>query len=312
MNYIDYNKLKKQLDFKPKKSRLFLHIIEDLFLLFISLYLIRSNSLIAAVVGQIALAFFYFRSFTLMHDAVHGALLENSTWNHFFGYIYASFCILPYRAWCDDHIQHHKWSGNVDMDPSMKIVKDFPKNSEFKNKIISFFWRSWIPLLGVIQYLVFWGSAFDRNKNSVKRVSSTFLQFVLIFGLLGSSSYFFGIGNIFLSLFFYLMIVEIINFPHHIGMGYRHKGSTDQKVFDQYSSARSCHYPKWFSFFALNNFNYHIEHHMFPTLPWYELLNARSLIKPILNKKYNEVQANGWILKARSKNLGSILFERII
>src|SRR5690606_35780940 len=71
-------------------------------------------------------------------------------------------------------------------------------------------------------------------------------------------------------LFLYLVMVEVINFPHHLELP-QYEGEHKLKVWDQFLISRSCHYPKWFSHFVLNNFNLHAEHHLFPQAPWYML-----------------------------------------
>jgi fatty acid desaturase len=57
------------------------------------------------------------------------------------------------------------------------------------------------------------------------------------------------------------------------------------------------------------NFNFHIEHHLFPNLPWYRLRAARRLIKPTLGVGYRRARGLGWLMRERKRNLVDVLSQ---
>src|SRR5262249_24453129 len=106
-----------------------------------------------------------FRCFALMHDAVHGSLTKNEFVNDFIGIIAGSFCFLPFLPRRKIHLKHHFWAGNIEKDPTMKIVKDFSRRPDQKRYLLDFAWRSWLPILALMQHLVFWISALGQWKD---------------------------------------------------------------------------------------------------------------------------------------------------
>jgi fatty acid desaturase len=85
--------------------------------------------------------------------------------------------------------------------------------------------------------------------------------------------------------------------------------TTDRKLplWEQAHSTRSCYYPRGISEFLVLNFNFHIEHHLFPTLPWYRLRRARALVKPVLGDGYTEEVGVTWNLRRRAEDMGRVL-----
>ena len=49
-------------------------------------------------------------------------------------------------------------------------------------------------------------------------------------------------------------------------------------------------------------FNFHIEHHFFPSLPWFRLRRASHLLKQDLGDAYNESLGFDWSLENRKKD----------
>jgi fatty acid desaturase len=103
----------------------------------------------------------------------------------------------------------------------------------------------------------------------------------------------------------YLAMVEVINLPHHLRLP-RLPGEGKLSLWNQHQVSRTCVYSSWFSSFVLLNFNYHAEHHMFPTLPWYELPKAHALVQKAQPKGYYLCNGHEWIRENRQKNLKEV------
>src|SRR2546423_1704170 len=75
---------------------------------------ISGRDVAGAALFSASLAVFYFRSFSLMHEAVHGSITPRRRWNDWIGLVYGVFCFLPFEHWRDIHLLHHQWAGNVE------------------------------------------------------------------------------------------------------------------------------------------------------------------------------------------------------
>jgi fatty acid desaturase len=78
-------------------------------------------------------------------------------------------------------------------------------------------------------------------------------------------------------------------------------------IWHQYRATRSCYYPRGVSELFVLNFNFHIEHHLFPALPWYRLRRARELVRSALGERYQEAIGIAWNIEHRTRDLQSIV-----
>jgi fatty acid desaturase len=250
-----------------------------------------------------------FRNFSEMHEAVHGIASEKKWLNDLTGVMSGALCLLPFSQWRTIHLQHHYWSGNIEKDPVMALVRRFPLWPERVRKLCTFFWQIWIPILSIFQYFVFW---FHCTKCLLKdSLSPLAVSSVLSTPIIWSICIFMMRPGSFLSVILpaaalYLIAVEVVNFPHHLGLP-QNQGDTKLPVWEQHLTARSCIYPRFFSRFVVLNFNYHVEHHMFPDAPWYYLSELHSVIFKELEGQYNSDPQFGWIMRNRPRSLEEVL-----
>lgn len=255
------------------------------------------------------LAALIFRNFSLMHDAVHRAVSKSQYINDLSGVISGSICLLPFEPWRKSHLEHHSWSGNIDKDPVMGLVKGYPHFDPKLQKTLNFFWRLWVPTLAVMQYGLFYLLAtkiFIAKRDSLKVLLSLLSPLLLW----GSLIYFlptaFTLTILFPAFLLYMIAVEVVNFPHHLQLP-QFEGDVRFPVWEQYKTSRSCIYPLWFAQHIVLNFNYHIEHHMFPDVPWYHLPKLHQEIKLAIGSDYNTDPSFGWIIENRPKNLEDVV-----
>lgn len=309
MDKKNYLHLRKQVNFKLKNHFLLLHILQDTTLIAIASALLYSFSDTAWKYLTIPLfSILMFRNFSLMHEAVHGVVSKNKLINDTVGVIAGGLCLLPYEPWKQVHLEHHYWSGNIEKDPVMALARTFPQWNEKLKISLGFFWKAWIPLLALLQYGVFWilsSAKFLKNPSSLKLLAS------VLFPLLGAVVFCVTLGThhvltlLMPAVFLYLLAVEVVNFPHHVGLPYV-DDDHHLPVWEQHITARSCVYPNWISKFIVLNFNYHIEHHMFPDAPWYCLDQLHSLVSADLKDQYNTDPQFVWIKENRVKSLSAL------
>jgi len=248
-----------------------------------------------------------FRAFSLMHEAVHGVLHTNNEINKSAGLVYGAICGLPFFGWKKSHLLHHFWSGNLDKDPVMAFLRIYPRLPPIVKSVLNCSWKLWVPILAVIQNLIFWTLCVRAAKREAD-VASLFLMvgigtlWSMVLLNFPSSVVFFGWLP---GLYGYFLLTEIVNFPHHLQL----VGSYGEKHFpfwEQDATARSCLYPKWISSYLTLNFNYHAEHHLFPNLPYWELPKIHDLIKS--DRSSLRIDQNfEWIKSNRTSNLQFVL-----
>jgi len=119
----------------------------------------------------------------------------------------------------------------------------------------------------------------------------------------------FTFANVAPGIVLYLVMVEVINFPHHLELP-QNRGDKTLHFWEQHHISRSCLYPKWVSKFFLNNFNLHAEHHIFPKAPWYKLDQIQNEVQTALGSEYNHSHKSEWILKNRKKDIEELLIYK--
>lgn len=317
MDKSEYSELRKRLDFNLRYRWLIGHVLVDLLLAAPAIFLVWKGGLrftpshLATSLGAAgALAILYFRSFAMMHEAVHGLISTNKRWNDLGGLIYGALCFLPFEQWRNIHLVHHYWAGNVEKDPVRKLTLVYKKPQTFMHNVFSVMWRSWLPILATLQTCVFWVESAVRYRQ--KPGFSAFLGLVMPIAFWGTAFAAAGWRTSLLvllpSVILYFWLVEVVNFPHHTDLP-QYEGETKLSLWDQYKIARSCFYPKVLEKWVLLNFNYHTEHHLFPTLPWYQLEElSRELRLKIPD--YNYSIGNAWIKRNRKRPLRDVCLSQ--
>jgi beta-carotene ketolase (CrtW type) len=192
--------------------------------------------------GTAWMTFLYTGLFITAHEAIHGSVWRgHRTLNTWLGrFVMLIYALLPYDRLRSKHFQHHKTPGRS-QDPDYHGEKD--------------------GRFGL------WYLHFMRNYVTVGQV----LGMAVIFNVLFHG---FGVPLVNLILFWagpaLLSTVQLFLFgtflPHREPDG----GYTNRH------HARSNTYPVWLSFLTCYHFGYHLEHHRFPNVPWWQLPQARA------------------------------------
>lgn len=259
-------------------------------------------------VAILPVAIVMFRNFSLMHDAVHKAVSSHRGLNDGVGELAGCLCFLPFETWKRSHLEHHLWSGNIEKDPVMALRVNLPKASHFLQDLLTVCWRLWVPTLAVLQYVLFWVLSFrktiqDKSIISILRLIGPILFWTAVFALSSSKMIYLGLVP---GMLLYFIAVEVVNFPHHLQLPMT-EGEMRYPIWQQYKSSRTCIYPRWFARFFVLNFNYHVEHHMFPDIPWHMLDQIHDLVRAELGTDLNLDTNLSWILQNRSKSLLEVI-----
>ncbi|HEX4352346.1 MAG TPA: fatty acid desaturase, partial [Polyangiales bacterium] len=223
------------------------------------------------------------------------------------------FCFMPYYPWKYIHTEHHVWAGNVDRDPGLALVRRARDRGELPG-VLRRAWRSWFPLGGFAQHIVYWSYPLVARKKKtlsgprlLRCVLSVALLIVWYVGLTVCFPKLITFVHFAPAIFLYLMLVELVNIPHHVGLT-----SFQERLplWRQHLPTRSCNYPPIVSELLVLNFNFHIEHHLFPNLPWYRLRRARRFVKAAMGVHYREARGVAWHLERRRRDFVEVLVTR--
>ncbi len=250
------------------------------------------------LVSVLLFAVFTFRAFSMMHECVHYAVVAKRRPNDWLGEAYGIFCLLPFQSWRRLHMEHHFWTGNVERDPSMKILAQFRLAEFWVSPVVAYCWRRWVPLLGFLQHRVFWQATLGRREYVF--MAGAFVYIVGGLWLLGP----FVLGG---GALLYLFMVEVINFPHHLGLR-QFDGEARFASHQQDRFSRSCDYPVWAAQHIFLNFNLHTEHHLFPAHPWYQLKDLRKRLMETCPEANRSV-GNEWIRLHRAREIKEVFAE---
>lgn len=307
-----YIQLRKELSFKKSWPQLVAYLGLDL-----SLYALVGGLLFLnnawSILSIPLVSILMFRNFALMHDASHAGLVTHKPLRYCLGLLSGMVCFLPYDLWKKSHLQHHYWAGNYEQDPVLMIVKKFPRASAFGKKVFTFFWKSGIPFAGFSQNVVFWINAYKDWRANIFSLKSWFdfcfplaAWAVLLMSLNSWQLAMVGVG-----IYCYLRLVELVNFPHHVGLYLGELGDNHLQASEQHQITRTCLYSRWFEKFIILNFNYHSEHHMFPDLPWHQLAEAHLKIMQTEAKNLIHIVDHSWIQKQQKKDFSEFLFPSV-
>lgn len=229
----------------------------------------------------------------LMHDASHYRFLKNRKWNDLITNLFTMYpFFLTIEQYRENHLQHHQHL-NTEEDPDWvskfhKKEFQFPKSKkEFLSTVFSYF-----LLIQGIKDAIWFVSRFNSGGNKKKKMDKKSLAkpifylsvslFLSAFGL-WKSFFLFWIIPYFST---FLMFQYIRSVAEHFGsLAYDHPLSSSRTVkanaLEQF-------------FIAPHNVGYHIEHHLYPGVPFYNLPKLHQLLLKTKTYKDKAHITNGY------------------
>ncbi|RJT65462.1 hypothetical protein D6J03_12575 [Legionella taurinensis] len=302
----EYKEIRQQLNFTRGLGSAFGFLIVDGILLFLALHWIQSASVTLYVVSQLALAIVMLHAFLWVHECGHNTLSKSKTINALIGHFYSIFCFMPFYTWKFIHEEHHKWTGHIDKDPVFALLKDAKKKKKLP-WIFHFGWRTFIPLNVFFLYVVYWRYPLTLKrenklnlfilKHCLFSMGVLVVSYALLYWLMPANIHFYSLLP---ALVLYALMWETLSTPQHLGL---EPTSHRPQLKDHINTTRSTWFPTLLQRYLFLNFGYHIEHHLFPALPWHELEKAHGLLKNKLGNHYNMVTGGKWNVQMRSQNM---------
>lgn len=218
----------------------------------------------------------------LMHDAAHRRLAQKVAVNDFVGQFFCAaplfFSMYSYQKL---HLKHHIDPLAPD-DPDLSLISGYPiSKASFFRKILRD--ASGLSYLKFIRYFIYMArkKSSDQQKPLVKSATGKMPLWLIVFSMfLVNGLLLTGIG-LFTSpwiyfFFWFLPMITALQVLLRIRGIAEHAGYTQNP--DQRMNARTVLNPIQTFIFAPHNVNYHIEHHLYPAVPYFKLPELHRLL----------------------------------
>lgn len=234
------------------------------------------------------MGFTVFNFTVLLHEVVHNTVFQSATtsrkWNPLLGYLYAIPSGISSSQFTRWHLDHHAELGSTDDDPKRFHLS--PKRNHRWIKL-----RYFTPALFFIYFRAAAAETAtypEKLQRSIRRER----QWTILFHLVVASvaAYFGGWGILLrayvVPVFFVFPIAFALN---RIGQHYNIKPEDPAQWSTLVKSS------PWWNFWFLNS-NFHLEHHYFPGVPFYNLKKLHELLQPYYHKKGMKAYGYGELL----------------
>ena len=209
------------------------------------------------------------------HEGVHGTLHTNKWINDFIGSLTGYIVLQTMAGYRVLHLKHHKYL-NIEGDPG--LLKTYFKSNKYIIAMMEwgYFLFGYIAFLSIIPYKGF------RKGTKIDRLLITLdIVIIILFVWLSLS-----LLPLDLLLHGWLIPMIFVHFMMNIRGMSQHLMLEDHH--DPYKGARTIVAHPIVDFFLCNE-NYHIEHHLYPTVPWYNLKKVHKIIKNNLNNNNSTI-----------------------
>ncbi|RBW48914.1 fatty acid desaturase family protein [Marinobacter sp. F3R11] len=260
-----------------------------------------------------------FRCFALLHECGHRAMFTSQRANTLVGYLMSPFCLIPYACWRDLHLQHHRWVGVIDKDPTQAGLIKLKEASFIKRQAFRWVWWLCIPIPSIqLIFSVFWLHPFRLMASGSKEAPEALLALIvcvlphaLLILFIGPWTY---MVFILPAMLFYFFWFETVNFTHHSGLFPYTSDNHPNPIplYEQDQVSRTSAFSKWISITLAYNFNFHTEHHYFPTVPWHNLPRVYELVQETNDlSDYHDVPFLGFSAKLRTSDPVSLYIDSL-
>jgi acyl-lipid omega-6 desaturase (Delta-12 desaturase) len=250
-----------------------------------------------------------------MHECSHNSFLPSRTANVVVGHFAALGALQPYYAWKIDHRNHHLWTGHVRKEPATRRGLEMAMGASKRKSTNAFLkaaWKLWLPIFAVNKHVLLWLIPFQKQDNG--HINRT----ALVSALVGLGGYALlalvpGAAHLMVralpALYLYMLAIEVINLPHHLEAEiYNSRRPIPFWEHDRFTRSMA---PFPLDGLLFLHFNYHIEHHFFPSLPWHELPDLHAMVEAT---EAHPVKLEGdmaWNLRWRRKS-AEVLLKKFV
>ena len=284
---------KKTRWFKATDARGYWELFSNLCMTFAAIAFSLSSSWMAWSIGQLVLLICIWRWFGILHSAVHSTVFKTPNLNLFIGHLASIFTFISFESWKKNHLEHHRWTGWRDLDPSLSLPTPDQISPLFKF-FLDVCWKLHIPIFSLLSTM---SEMFSGKKMTVQTYELSWrskiifpLAHLILFCVLGLSYF-----KVFLLPFLvYLSMSDImILSQHNILENEKLVGEARPiALWEHPDHTITLRYPKWVSKHVFLYFDKHTLHHLVPHVPHYHIEALGEWGIP--EEKWNE-----WIKRAK-------------
>ena len=207
-----------------------------------------------------------------MHEGIHGNLFRSRRLNRWIGFLAGAPTLLPASAFGANHLLHHKYT-RTDRDPDeMMYISDSP----WLRTLFFYFWFFFGTIIfGFrVPYVVLTRcTPAERKAAFIERAIMT----LALLGIVVAAYHFEFLNGVLHCWVIPLVVASLLG---NVRGWAEHQLTIPNHPLTQTRTVTSS---RWFSFFNIN-LNYHLEHHLFPGVPWYNLPRLHRLLLPEYEK----------------------------
>ena len=225
-------------------------------------------------IAYVCMGYLWMSIVTFMHDATHQVLFKSKWKNWAFGIFSTLPIIVTFIAFKEDHLEHHRHNRSP-KDPDAFTMGE-RKPGDF---LLFYAYMAIGVLLTVIQFNFIYPFQSLRGKNLLIHVGELALRAVLYTGIVLWATEAGILGKV---LSVWLIPAAFFSLLNSVRFVAEHYGTAWDA--GQFLGTRTIISNPVNSFFW-NNINYHIGHHVFPAVPWYNLQKLHAAMLPAIERE---------------------------
>ncbi|CRI57174.1 fatty acid desaturase family protein [Pseudomonas sp. CCOS 191] len=263
--------------------------VVDLLLVVVAWNLWLADSTALQLLGLALAGLATVQLYLIMHEATHGAASANRRFNDFIGHCNGWLIALPFLVRRRFHMAHHTWTAHPLNDPENRgMIERFSVMTKKQERTLEFVWKHWIPMIAANHFLLNWRAPFiakAKGDSSPRILKEIRFARLYLAGYLAAAVLAWSLGHLLDLVLFYLItwvflffMVELLNLPHHAEAPLLARDADRLQFWEQDGVSHDCKSLPLWSRFVILNFNLHIVHHAFPSVPWYRLAKVQKLL----------------------------------
>lgn len=239
----------------------------------------RWPTLVVRIIGVVVIGISLEAMAILMHEALHGNLFRRPKLDRWIGFVLAAPAFFSTTAYKVAHLNHHRYT---------RTEKDQDEISNYcrtQAQYVALFYAWFVFGTLIYMFSVPWKALAIASPKDRRRVITEYaLMFATYATALGVGA---ATGHIWWLLWYWLVPAQVAVVLSNVRGLAEHLGTPGDG--DAIARTRTVTSNKLVSFLMIN-LNYHLEHHLFPGIPWYNLPRLHHLLRPICESRGADVR----------------------
>ena len=231
----------------------------------------------------VAMGYMQMGIMTFMHDCTHGVLFKKKWKNWAFG----TFAIIPmlisFISFKEDHLVHHRYNRSPKDPDAFTMGK-----RGIGDYILFYAYALFGVFLTAIQFILIYPLQQFRGKKALIHWGEILLHIIIAFAIYYWAKSQGIVAEVFAVWFWPLIFFGFFNSVRFLAEHYGTPWNSGQLTGTRTVISNPVN--SWF----WNNINYHIGHHMYPAVPWYNLQVLHALMLPDI-KRQNAIVAKSYV-----------------